>query len=296
MFFGHMQWLWRLLGWSKSPPQSLHLAPLSNSLQHIVSLLNSSSPKMQPCPCCGAFLLRSRFLRFNGRKEAMCPVCKTVERHRAACFNLAAHGLVAANVSGLRPTRVLHFGPEPAMVSAITAGSVPSRLQHRGVDFFHHNTGRYDGGTEFADVRALTFPANHFDVIIAVHVLEHVDRIKTALGEIKRVLAKPHGTAILEVPCWNRQRLTVSIDCRMDNATGRRTRCGQEDHVWRFACSAFEDMLRLSGLHCRDSKLRTTLSTLPPDVRKVGRRVLSRSAFPQYLCTAGSAESAQRLA
>lgn len=49
------------------------------------------------------------------------------------------------------------------------------------------------------DLRSSHLPDASFDVIYASHVLEHIDRDRDALSEIRRMLA-PGGLAVLPVP------------------------------------------------------------------------------------------------
>lgn len=46
----------------------------------------------------------------------------------------------------------------------------------------------------------LAFPDDHFDRVIAIHVLEHLDNLPAALDEIVRVL-KPRGVFSVVIPC-----------------------------------------------------------------------------------------------
>jgi SAM-dependent methyltransferase len=48
--------------------------------------------------------------------------------------------------------------------------------------------------------RTLAFPDGHFDRVLAIHVLEHLDNLPAALREIRRVL-KPRGLFSVVIPC-----------------------------------------------------------------------------------------------
>jgi ubiquinone/menaquinone biosynthesis C-methylase UbiE len=46
----------------------------------------------------------------------------------------------------------------------------------------------------------LSFPENHFDRVVAVHVLEHLPNLPAAVREMHRVCA-PHATVSVVIPC-----------------------------------------------------------------------------------------------
>ncbi|HEY5657313.1 MAG TPA: class I SAM-dependent methyltransferase [Myxococcota bacterium] len=54
---------------------------------------------------------------------------------------------------------------------------------------------------ELGDICDLPFPEDHFDLVLAADVLEHVDEPATAVAELHRVL-RPGGTLIATVPAF----------------------------------------------------------------------------------------------
>jgi SAM-dependent methyltransferase len=81
------------------------------------------------------------------------------------------------------------------------------------------------------DVRAtanrLPFDSAVFDVVVSVHVLEHLDDDMTAIREMARVLS-PTGRAIVNVPCdWNE---TTIEDATVTSPGERRRLFGEADH------------------------------------------------------------------
>jgi SAM-dependent methyltransferase len=161
------------------------------------------------------------------RPDARCPRCLGLERHRL--FKLAFDRL------GLLETlpRVLHFAPEKAMrmiVEPTASAYVTADLSRADV---HLKTsieaiGAWDGA---------------FDLVIASHVLEHVDDRK-ALAEIYRVLA-PGGTAALAVPIAEGWTETYEDPSIVDPAA-RRIHFEQEDHL-RIYGRDFRDRVRAAG-------------------------------------------------
>ncbi|OWJ65640.1 class I SAM-dependent methyltransferase [Inquilinus limosus] len=142
-------------------------------------------PGVLECPICGT--RARRFLRFGleGRRNAMCPGCGSVERHRFLWLYLTARTDL---LTGRH--RVLHAAPEPWLEARLRG--LPN-LRYRSLDRFN----------PFADVQAdltaLPFADGTFDVVIANHVLEHIPDDAAAIAELARVL-RPGGRAVLMVP------------------------------------------------------------------------------------------------
>eukprot|EP00889_Picochlorum_renovo_P007542 jgi/Picre1/34572/NNA_002040.t1 len=104
------------------------------------------------------------------------------------------------------------------------------------MDFFQEtNTGNYKySDTLFGDVTKISLPDEFVDLVIILHVLEHVPRVEKALAELNRVL-KPKGSMIVEVPCWD---IPKNIFCGLNSTWKERIKCaGQNDHYWKFSCS-----------------------------------------------------------
>ncbi|MDA8412920.1 MAG: class I SAM-dependent methyltransferase [Desulfobacteraceae bacterium] len=76
--------------------------------------------------------------------------------------------------------------------------------------------GIVNNGVRNENLERLTFPDNHFDVVITSEVLEHVAKFDDALQEIRRVL-KPGGYHVFTVPVdWelpaSRERVTIDAN------------------------------------------------------------------------------------
>lgn len=142
-------------------------------------------PGVLECPICGT--RAARFLRFglDRRRNAMCPVCGSVERHRFLWLYLTARTDL---LTGRH--RVLHAAPEAWLEQRLRR--LPN-LSYRSVDLFN----------PFADVRAdltaLPFADAGFDWVLASHVLEHIADDGAAIAELARVL-RPGGRAVIMVP------------------------------------------------------------------------------------------------
>lgn len=137
------------------------------------------------CPVCGyhgAFLSSGSGVR--RRPWAECGSCGAYERHRLQAEVLRLDVLPTQPRSG----RCLYFAPDPLtpllrthFEEVVTAG-----FNDREVDLR-------------LDIRRIDLPDDSFDVVVASHVLEHVDADDAALREIARIL-RPTGVAVLPVP------------------------------------------------------------------------------------------------
>jgi SAM-dependent methyltransferase len=77
------------------------------------------------------------------------------------------------------------------------------------------------------DCERLDLPDASFDVVLCVHVLEHVPDDAAALRELHRIL-KPGGWGVIQVPIL---RETTDEDPSLTDPAERLRRFGQEDHV-----------------------------------------------------------------
>lgn len=119
----------------------------------------------------------------------------------------------------------------------------------RGLGNLRYVSGDPDAerGTERIDLTALALPDGSFDLVIAFHVLEHVEDDAAAFREIHRVL-RPGGVALLQVPT----RPGPTFEDPSVRSPGERLAAfGQEDHV-RVYGDDFAARVRASGLSAED--------------------------------------------
>lgn len=182
------------------------------------------------CPVCGRSARRFLPFGLGGRKNAQCPTCGSLERHRFLWLFLKEQTPFFR-----RTLKVLHTAPETSLEGAFRARH---RRGYVTVDRFNPHADVQ------ADLTDLPFPDRHFDAVVSSHVLEHVPDDRTALSEIARVL-KPSGFAVLLFP-YDRKRPTQE-DPAMDTPAKRLAAYGHPYH-YRIYGSDTVDRLAEHGL------------------------------------------------
>lgn len=165
-----------------------------------------------------------------------CPWCFSHDRERHLFLFMKVAGIFAFIVG----KRVLHFAPERHLSRFIKEAGPQVYIRcdlHPWTDDILK-----------ADLAALPFPDSHFDLLIANHVLEHVDDDQCAVAEIVRVL-KPSGYAILQTPYSSILEETWEGE-GIRSAEARLQAFGQEDHVRLFGKDVFERIAQ-QGLESR---------------------------------------------
>ena len=168
------------LAYVKARIPARHRQRLRRSYLRLESLVNHGSGV--ECPCCGR--RGSRFARFHGLRD-QCPGCASLMRHRALYLYL--RDVVGIEAAG---GRVLQIAPDAGVMRWLS--SLPQ------VDYVSADLDS-PLATVRADITALPFPDDDFDLVICSHVLEHVPEDRTAIAELYRVL-RPGGTALIQVP------------------------------------------------------------------------------------------------
>jgi SAM-dependent methyltransferase len=162
------------------------------------------------CTLCG---YTGKFYAFGHppRYNAMCPVCNSRERHRLIALLNEREKLFADK-------SVLHFAPEQSVKSLIKRDC----QQYLSADI----------DTRYADIalniEKIDLPDNTWDVVVASHVLEHVND-KLALNEIFRIL-RPNGLLLVMVPViegWDNTYEDESIN----TPSLRELHFNQSDHL-----------------------------------------------------------------
>ncbi len=159
-----------------------------------VLIINHFAPPQVRCSCCG---WEGRLFRYKDigqwvLPQMECPVCGLHDRHRM--LRLALNRRFGTD--GLNGALVLHCAPEPSTRDWLCA------LGARCVVSSDLDPSLYPEAPPpkaAADLTQLPFRTGAFDLLVCIHVLEHIPDDRAAIAEICRVL-RPGGTAILMVP------------------------------------------------------------------------------------------------
>lgn len=199
--------------------------------------------KQRRCNICGWF--GYRFEPFGNaqtfRKDASCPICGSLERHRAARLMLGDK--IPAG------QRVLHMAPEPLMVQWLVSKS----CEYLNGDLFNPAMRKMD-------LTDIDLPDESRTLVWCSHVMEHIPDDRKALSEIFRVLA-PGGLAVLQVPI--RGDVTYENPAIQDDE-GRLSHFLQEDHV-RLYGKDFKQRIEEAGFLCE----MLSTGTLPLEVQSL---------------------------
>lgn len=183
------------------------------------------------CPVCGSHF--SKFLSYGYhevRKNALCPKCLSLERHRLVWLYLQEKTDFFT-----RPLKILHIAPEQTFLERF------KKLEH-----LTYVTADLESpiADYKCDVQELPFRENEFDAVICNHVLEHVDDDTRAMSEILRVM-KPGAYAILLVPLYF-DRETTFEDPGITSPKDRAKHYLQYDHKRLYGID-YPDRLRKVG-------------------------------------------------
>lgn len=187
------------------------------------------------CVCCNA-----RFKEFapfgdNRRKNAWCPNCESLERHRL----LWKYFEDKTNLFK-RPVKMLHVAPETVFFKHFKD---QKNIDYKPVDIFPH---LYPKGTTYFDILDPIAPGDSFDVIICNHVFQYIEDDKKAMDNIYRLM-KPGGWAILQVPI-NTSRTETYEDSSITDPAEREKAFGLKEHV-RYYSYDYADKLRARGFN-----------------------------------------------
>ncbi len=178
----------------------------------------------------------------NPRENVLSPSTLSLERHRLLWLFLKKETSFFS-----QPAKVLHFAPEQAFYKRFR------KLSHLDYTTTDLNSPLADVR---ADICALPFETNTFDVVLCNHVLEHIPDDQKAMEELYRIM-KPGGWGVFQVP----QDLKRSTTFEDDSITDKKERArifGQYDHVRIYGYDYF-DKLRSAGFQVEEINLTSNM-------------------------------------
>jgi glycosyltransferase involved in cell wall biosynthesis len=197
---------------------------------------------MHQCNICGNFV--EKFIPYRGGFSAIselqqrlkiigsdvdnfsCPHCGCHDRERHLKMYIEKTGIL----EGKKKIKILHFAPERNILNFLAKFNPEIHIL---ADLYTS-----DPRFEKINIEAIPYDNSSFDLIIANHILEHVDNPNLALFEINRVL-KDDGIAILQTP-YSQLLQNTFEDKAINDPQNRLYFYGQEDHVRVFGRDIFE--------------------------------------------------------
>ena len=210
------------------------------ALMRIVQLRRHAGDRVV-CPVCDGHFLS--FMTRHGHRNAQCPGCRSLVRHRALWLYLRDVLRV-----GEKPMRLLHLAPERGIEQRLRA--LPT------VDYV---TADLDAAlaAERVDVVSMPYPDASFDLVLCSHVLEHVPDDRRAIGELYRVL-RPGRSAIVVVPVRTEQTEEFLDPSPTPAYPDGYLRVGAHDHV-REIGSDYPERLREAGFEVEATDYATAI-------------------------------------
>lgn len=188
------------------------------------------------CSCCGRKLKKEDFKGYGNpiRPMAMCPHCRSLERHRMYVHYLRKH----TNILKASKKKILHFAPEQGISELLSDPEL--KHDYYPVDYDPQFKGYI---REIVDITEIPYKNEYFDFVILNHVLEHIKEEQQALSEVRRVLKKG-ATAMINVPVYP---IDTTLEDPSYNTDELRTKYyGQRDHVRKYG-QDFIKRLRKAG-------------------------------------------------
>lgn len=188
------------------------------------------------CPVCGWRLRAFCGPRsFRRRESNYCPRCNSKSRHR---YLVHMEGRIPLTATG----RTLYVAPNSCL---------RRRLGH-AAGWFDLDRRPESSPAVVGDVERMPFADAAFELVVCLHVLEHVDHDVVAMAELARVVG-PGGRALVGIPFDGRPQ--TDEDPSVTSAVERKRRFGEADHrraygediVDRLTSVGFEATLRSSS-------------------------------------------------
>ncbi|SDU08403.1 class I SAM-dependent methyltransferase [Halopseudomonas salegens] len=215
----------------KSAAKKILPKSITNEIKAIINARSDRTPiAKRHCNICGYEGFFKGFGRPT-RLDACCPKCGSLERHRLLMLGVERGSILNFDNKN---AAVLHFAPEPILEK-----------------IFRDRFSDYCTADLFAEsdiklnIEDIDLGDEKYDIVIANHVLEHVDDRK-ASRELSRILKK-NGILICQVPIiegWDKTYENDNICTDLE----RWVHFGKDDHI-RFYGKDFRDRISESGFN-----------------------------------------------
>lgn len=172
------------------------------------------------------------------RKNARCPRCSSLDRHRLLWYFLKREILPSIN----RKIKLLHIAPELHLKKLLCESN---NIEYLSADI------NPKAGMIKMDITAINYYDNYFDAIVCNHVFEHILDDKKAMKEIYRIL-HPNGWAILQVPLDVKREKTFE-DANIRTMQDRERIYGIKSHVRIYGLD-YKKRLEESGFNVKQVK------------------------------------------
>jgi SAM-dependent methyltransferase len=202
---------------------------IKNQIRKVLNVKYALTPiAKRECNICGFSGYFGGFGR-PMRLDARCPSCGALERHRLLMLAISRGEIKAfANDN----SSVLHFAPEEIL---------EARFRNQ---FKYYTTADFYADADLVlNLEEINVEDEQYDIIVANHVLEHVDDKKAAY-ELSRILKKG-GVLVCQVPIVEGWNTTYENDA-IETEDGRWLHFGQNDHV-RFYGADFRKRICAGG-------------------------------------------------
>lgn len=211
--------------------------PIANKVR-LAFLRFKLAGKGVECTCCKATFKVFAPFGDNRRKNAWCPKCESLERHRLLWkFFEEKTDLYS------KPLRLLHVAPETVFFNKFKQNK---NIDYFPVDIFPH---LYPKGTTYLDILKHEIPDHTFDVIICNHVFQYIEDDRLAMKNLYNLM-KPGGWGIMQVPI-NTSRTTTYEDDSITDPLEREKAFGLKEHV-RYYSYDYADRLREAGFYVKE--------------------------------------------
>ncbi|HIB77389.1 MAG TPA: SAM-dependent methyltransferase [Flavobacteriales bacterium] len=169
--------------------------------------------------------------RVRTRHNALAPFSLSLERHRALWIYMKESTNFFTHEA-----KMLHMAPEYCFIKRL-----------RALENLEYITGDLDSpwADHHFDVHQIPFDDSSFDIIMANHLMEHVDDDRAVLREFYRVL-KPGGWGILQVPIdWTNP--STEEDRSITDPAELERLYWQRDHLRLYGFEDYPARLRQAG-------------------------------------------------